>query len=144
MSQYQPRTKPNPNGQLEAEVPDPEVVPRAKRRQFSAEYKLRIVTEADHCTQRGEIGALLRREGLYSSHLTTWRKQRDQGQLQGLTPQKRGRKPDPQAAELARLQRENAHLRRRLEQAELIIDVQKKVAQMLGLTPGETEKDPEA
>jgi transposase-like protein len=126
---------------LEAEVPDPEVVPRAKRRQFSAEYKLRILTEADQCSQRGEIGALLRREGLYSSHLTTWRKQRDRGQLQGLTPQKRGRKRDPQAAELARLQRENAQLRRRLEQAELIIDVQKKVAQMLGLDPDETEKD---
>ena len=143
MSQHQPSTRPNPNGQLEAEVPDPEVIPRAKRRQFSAEYKLRILAEADQCSQRGEIGALLRREGLYSSHLTTWRKQRDQGQLQGLTPQKRGRKPDPQAAELARLHRENAHLRRRLEQAELIIDVQKKVAQMLGLTPVETEKDAE-
>jgi len=143
MSQHQQITKPNPNGQLEAKVPDPEVVPRAKRRQFSAEYKLDILTEADQCTQRGEIGALLRREGLYSSHLTTWRKQRDQGQLQGLTPQKRGRKPDPQAGELARLQRENAQLRRRLEQAELIIDVQKKVAQMLGLTPVESEKDAE-
>ncbi len=143
MSQHQPRTQPNRNGQLETEVPDPEVVPRAKRRQFSAQYKLRILTEADQCTQRGEIGALLRREGLYSSHLTTWRKQRDQGQLQGLTPQKRGRKPDPQAAELARLQRENAQLRRRLEQAELIIDVQKKVAQMLGLTPAEREQDAE-
>ena len=143
MSQHQQSTKPNPNGQLEAEVPDPEVVPRAKRRQFSAKYKLRILTEADQCTQRSEIGALLRREGLYSSHLTTWRKQRDQGQLQGLTPQKRGRKPDPQAGELARLQRENAQLRRRLEQAELIIDVQKKVAQMLGLNPDESEKDAE-
>lgn len=144
MSQHQPNTHLNRNGQLEAEVPDPEVVPRAKRRQFSAKYKLRILTEADQCTQRGKIGALLRREGLYSSHLTTWRKQRDRGQLQGLAPQKRGRKPDPQAAELARLQRENAQLRRRLEQAELIIDVQKKVAQMLGLTPDESEKDAEA
>ena len=143
MSQHQPRTQPNRNGQWEAEVPDPEVVSRAKRRQFSAKYKLDILTEADQCSQRGEIGALLRREGLYSSHLTTWRKQRDQGQLQGLTPQKRGRKPDPQAAELARLQRENAQLRRRLEQAELIIDVQKKVAQMLGLNPDEIEKDAE-
>ena len=143
MSQHQSRTQPNRNGQLGTEVPDREVVPRAKRRQFSAEYKLRILTEADQCSQRGEIGALLRREGLYSSHLTTWRKQRDQGQLQGLVPQKRGRKPDPQAAELARLQRENAQLRRRLEQAELIVDVQKKVAQMLGLTPVETEKDAE-
>jgi len=143
MSQHQPRIQPNRNGQLETEVPDPEVVPRAKRRQFSAQYKLQILTEADQCSQRGEIGALLRREGLYSSHLTTWRKQRDRGQLQGLAPQKRGRKPDPQAAEVARLQRENAQLRRRLEQAELIIDVQKKVAQMLGLTPDEIEKDAE-
>lgn len=137
MSQYQP----NRNGQLEAEVPDPEVVPRAKRRQFSAKYKLRILTEADQCTQRGEIGALLRREGLYSSHLTTWRKQRDRGQLEGLTPKKRGRKPDPQAAELARLQRENERLQARLEQAETIIEVQKKLSQMLGLPPAERDEN---
>ena len=141
MSQHQPRTEPNRNGQLEAEVPDPEVVPRAKRRQFSAQYKLRIVTEADQCSQRGEIGALLRREGLYSSHLTTWRKQRDRGQLQGLTPKKRGRKPDPQAAELARLQRENERLKARLAQAETIIEVQKKLSQMLGLTPAERDEN---
>jgi transposase-like protein len=121
-------------------VPDPEVVPRAKRRQFSAQYKLRILTEADQCSQRGEIGALLRREGLYSSHLTTWRKQRDRGQLQGLSPKKRGRKPDPQAAELARLQRENERLKVRLEQAETIIEVQKKLSQMLGLPPTETDE----
>lgn len=143
MSQHQANIQPNRNGQLEAGVPDPEVVPRAKRRQFSAKYKLRILTEADQCTQRGAIGALLRREGLYSSHLTTWRKQRDRGQLEGLAPKKRGRKPDPQAAELARLQRENGQLRRRLEQAELIIDVQKKVAQMLGLSLAESEQDTE-
>lgn len=141
MSQHQPRTEPNRNGQLEAEVPDPEVVPRAKRRQFSAQYKLRILTEADQCSQRGEIGALLRREGLYSSHLTTWRKQRDRGQLQGLSPKKRGRKPDPQAAELARLQRENERLKVRLEQAETIIEVQKKLSQMLGLPPTETDEN---
>lgn len=140
MSEHQPRTEPNRNGQLEVEVPDPEVVPRAKRRQFSAQYKLRILTEADQCTQRGEIGALLRREGLYSSHLTTWRKQRERGQLQGLTPKKRGRKPDPQAAELARLQRENERLKARLEQAETIIEVQKKLSQMLGLPPAETDE----
>ena len=140
MSQHQPNVQSNRNGQLEAEVPDPEVVPRAKRRQFSAKYKLRILTEADQCTQRGEIGALLRREGLYSSHLTTWRRQRDQGQLAGLTPKKRGRKPDPQAAELARLQRENEQLKARLEQAETIIEVQKKLSQMLGLPPAEKDE----
>jgi len=140
MSQHQPNVQPNRNGQLEAEVPDPEVVPRAKRRQFSAKYKLHILTEADQCTQRGEIGALLRREGLYSSHLTTWRRQRDRGQLAGLAPKKRGRKPDPQAAELARLQRENEQLKARLEQAETIIEVQKKLSQMLGLLPAEKDE----
>ena len=140
MSQHQPHIQPNRNGQLEAEVPDPEVVPRAKRRQFSGQYKLRILSEADQCTQRGEIGALLRREGLYSSHLTTWRKQRARGQLEGLTPKKRGRKPDPQAVELARLQRENERLKARLEQAETIIEVQKKLSQMLGLTPAERDE----
>jgi len=140
MSQHQPNSKPNRNGQLEVEVPDPEVVPRTKRRQFSAKYKLSILTEADQCTQRGEIGALLRREGLYSSHLTTWHKQRDRGQLQGLTPKKRGRKPDPQAAELAWLQCENERLKARLEQAKTIIEVQKKLSQMLGLAPAERDE----
>ena len=140
MSQHQRNIEPNRNGQPEAEVPDPEVVPRAKRRQFSAQYKLRILTEADQCTGRGEIGALLRREGLYSSHLTTWRRQRDRGQLAGLTPKKRGRKPDPQAAELARLQRENERLKGRLQQAETIIEVQKKLSQLLGLEPAEPDE----
>lgn len=140
MSQYQPNIEPGRNGQLEAEVPDPEVVLRAKRRQFSAKYKLRILTEADQCTQQGEIGALLRREGLYSSHLTSWRRQRDRGQLAGLTPKKRGRKPDPQAAELARLQRENERLQARLQQAETIIEVPKKLSQLLGLEPAEKDE----
>ena len=80
---------------------------RAKRRQFSAEYKLRILAEADECTRRGSIGALLRREGLYSSHLDKWRKQRDRRALVGLGGQKRGRKRDPQAAEIAQLRAEN-------------------------------------
>jgi transposase len=83
---------------------------------------------------------LLRREGLYSSHLTTWRRQRDRGQLAGLTPKKRGRKPEPQAAELARLQRENEQLKARLEQAETIIEVQKKLSQMLGLPSAEKDE----
>ena len=122
----------NGNRQRQRHEPDPEVLPRAKRRQFSAEYKLRILAEADECTRRGSIGALLRREGLYSSHLDKWRKQRDRGALVGLGGQKRGRKPDPQAAEIARLERENERLRSRLEQAEQIIDVQKKLAELLG------------
>ena len=116
-----------------ATIPDPEVVVKPKRRQFTAEYKRRILQEAEACTQPGEVGALLRREGLYSSHLTSWRHQRQRGELQGLTPAKRGRKSDPQAAELARLQRANAQLQAQVERAELIIDVQKKLSQLLGL-----------
>jgi len=114
-------------------MPDPEVVVKAQRRQFSAEYKRRILQEADSCAQRGEVGALLRREGLYSSHLNTWRHQRARGELQGLTPAKRGRKANPPAAENARLLRETERLKAQLARAELIIDVQKKVSQLLGL-----------
>jgi transposase-like protein len=126
----------------EAQRPDPEVVPKAKRRQFTAKYKLRILEEADRCTERGQIGKLLRREGLYSSHLSKWRQQRARGQLQGLAPKKRGRKgQDPSVAELARLRRENERLRVQLEQAEVIIDVQKKLAKLLGLNTDETESD---
>ena len=119
-------TQTNADSERQVQVPEPEVLPRAKRRQFSAEYKLRILEEVDACIQRGQIGALLRREGLYSSHLSTWRQQRARGQLEGLSPKKRGRKaPDPAEVELARLRRENERLRGRLEQAELIIDVQR-------------------
>jgi transposase len=121
------------------DIPDPEVVPKAKRRKFSAEYKRRILDEADSCTEPGQIGALLRREGLYSSHLTTWRRQRDRGLIQALSPKKRGRKrKDELEREVARLQRENERLQARLEQAEMIIDVQKKLSKLLGL---ETEEN---
>jgi transposase len=123
------------------QAPDPEVVPRAKRRSFTAAYKLRILEEVAKCDQPGQIGALLRREGLYSSHLTTWRRQQRQGQLRGLTPKKRGRKADPQAAEIATLRKENERLRTRLEQAELIIDVQKKLSRALGLVTEQTPLD---
>lgn len=121
-----------PNGKISEKMPKTEVVARAQRRQYPAEYKLRILRELDSSLGTGETGALLRREGLYSSHLTSWRRQRERGELDGLSPQKRGPKPDPQAVELARLKRENEQLRERLRKAELIIDVQKKVAQMLG------------
>jgi len=121
------------NGHQPVEVPDPEVVAQAKRRRFTAEYRLRILEEVDQCQEAGAIGALLRREGLYFSHLTNWRRQRAADQLQGLRPKKRGRKPDPQAAELARLQRENERLKARLEQAETIIEVQKKLCRLLDL-----------
>ena len=116
---------------------DAEVVPRATRRQFSAAEKLRILQEADGCTQPGQIGALLRREGLYSSQLAKWRRLRARGQLQALTPQQRGPKPvvDAVTEELATLRRENARLQAQLTRAETIIEVQKKVSQLLGLPP---------
>lgn len=117
------------NGPLKADMPDPEVTPPIRRR-FSVTYKQRILDEAERCIQPGELGALLRREGLYASHLTRWRAQRRAGQLE---PQRRGRKANPQAAELARLQRENQRLKAQLERAELIIDAQKKLCQLLNL-----------
>ena len=127
---------------LTTKIPDPEVVPKAKRRQFTAEYKLRIVREADACTAPGQVGSLLRREGLYSSYLSKWRQQREQGQLQALSSEKRGRKgKDLSVAEHAQLQRENERLRVRLRQAEIIIDVQKKLSKLLGLTANRTERD---
>jgi transposase len=128
------------NGTRQEQRPDPEVVPQAKRRAFSAAYKLRILEEADRCDQRGQIGDLLRREGLYSSHLTTWRRQRATGQLSGLSP-KRGRKKDEQIAEVAALRRENERLRAQLNQAELIITAQKKLAQALEQTLSRDEDE---
>lgn len=118
-----------------------EVAAKAVRRRFSAEYKLRILEEAEACTS-GEIGTLLRREGLYSSHLTTWRRQREAGELAGLAPKKRGRKRDPQAEELQRLRKENGRLQVRLQQAEAIIEAQKKLAQLFGL--GSTSESDES
>jgi len=141
MSHSKP-TRTEAGSERQARVPEPEILPRAKRRQFSAEYKLRILEEADACTKRGQIGALLRREGLYSSHLSKWRQQRTLGQLEGLSPKKRGRKaPEPTEVELARLRQENERLSARLEQAEIIIDVQKKLSRLLGLTEDKTETD---
>jgi transposase len=122
------------NEKVKEEMPKTEVVAKAQRKHFSATEKLRILREVDACQGSGEIGALLRREGIYSSYLTTWRRQRERGELDGLAPQKRGPKPDPQAVEIARLKRENERLQKRLEQAEFIIDFQKKVAQMFGKT----------
>lgn len=116
--------------------PDPEVRPRAKRRSFTAAYKQKILAEADAAAGSGAIGALLRKEGLYSSHLTHWRQERNAGIAQGLAPRTRGPKPhiDPSAKEVQRLLRENERLAERLRKAEIIIDVQKKVALLLGRT----------
>jgi transposase-like protein len=123
------------NGTRPAGQPDPEVLLQAKRRTFTAGYKQWVLEEADKCReQSGQIGALLRREGLYSSHLTTWRRQREAGQLAGLTPQKRGRKARLEEAEMSRLRRENARLTHQLAQAELIIEAQKKLSEILGIT----------
>lgn len=123
---------------------DPEVAARAQRRQYSAAYKLRILREVDHCAA-GEIAALMRREGLYSSHLVNWRRQRERGELAGLDPKKRGRKPvprNPLAAEVERLRRETERLQKRLRQAEMIIEAQKKLCEILGLpTHDSSEKN---
>ena len=124
------------NGSEPVAQPEPEVVPKATRRSFSAAYKLRIVEEADQCTERGQIGALLRREGLYSSQLATWRRLRDKGGLQALAPKTRGRRAsqDAREVEIAALRRENERLHKQLEQAELIIGAQKKLAEALEQT----------
>ena len=121
--------------------PDPEVVERPKRRRFSAEYRLRIVREADSYKEPGEIGALLRREGLFSSHLVLWRRQRDAGALAGLRPKKRGPKAKAVDPRVKQLERENARLKRQLEQAETIIEIQKKVAGILGIPLRTSELD---
>jgi transposase-like protein len=115
--------------------PDPEVVADARRRTFSAEYKQRILAEVDAAAaQPGAIGALLRREGLYSSHLVTWRRERQAGILKGLTPHKRGPKSkrSPQEEEIQKLRRENQRLTEELRKAEIVIEVQKKVGALLG------------
>ncbi|SRR5712691_11109924 len=122
--------------------PEIEVVAKAERRRFTAEYKRRIVREADRCTKPGEIGALLRREGLYSSLLTTWRAARDRGELEGLSAKKRGPKvvpPDPRDKKIVEQEREITRWRKRAERAEALVEVQKKVAALLG-TPLESEK----
>ena len=114
---------------------NPELSDRPKRRTFTAGEKLRILEETDRAAGTGEIGAILRREGLYSTTLTDWRRQRAAGTLGALTPARRGPKvspPHPLTAELAKARQENAQLRQRLERAEAIIDVQKKVAHLLG------------
>ena len=123
------------NGKSAEEETKTEVVAKAKRRQHAAEYKLRILRELDECKGTGEAGALLRREGLYSSLVSKWREQRERGSLTGLSGQRRGLKLDTNAAELARLQGENQRLQEQLERAEWIIDVQKKVAQLVGTPP---------
>jgi transposase len=126
--------------------PNPEVVAKPKRRIFTGEYKQRVLEEADKAKEKsGGIGALLRREGLYSSHLTTWRHERAAGILHSLTPQKRGPKSkrSPLDDENQKLQRENQYLREELRKAEIVIDVQKKVAALLGRPLCTTDREPQ-
>jgi transposase len=122
-----------------------EVGAKAERRRFTAEYKLRVLREADQCTQSGEIGGLLRREGLYWSNLTNWRKQRESGELAGLKGKRRGphrREKNPLADRVRELERDKARLKRRAERAEGIVELQKKVSEILGIELGESgEKD---
>lgn len=125
--------------------PDPEVVAKAKRRSFSAEYKRRILKEHEACTEPGEKGALLRREGIYSSYITNWRRQQERGELDGLQSKKRGPRTDSKETDLNKLRDENKRLRERLEQAELIIEAQipqgyaeQKISQILGLQETKT------
>jgi len=130
------------NNQDNVAIPDSEVEPRAIRRHYTAEYKQRILEEIDQASESGEIGVILRREGLYSQAISKWRQQRAEGQLQALSPHQRGRKTQEVGLEeLGRLQCENERLRARLEQAELIIDVQKKLSRLLGLPVENSETE---
>ena len=124
-------------------VQEVEVLAKAKRRRFTLEYKRRILREADRCREAGEIGALLRREGLYSSHVSAWRAARERGERGGPGARKRGpeAKPaDPSAKRIAELERENRRLRHRAERAEALVEVQKKLSQLLGIEPPQDDE----
>ena len=124
--------------------PDPEVPEKKSRRKFTAKYKLRILAEADTCTRSGQLGALLRREGLYSSNLATWRRQKEKGVLKAMTPKKRGRKrkeENPLTQKVVQLEKENIQLQQKLKKAELIIEAQKKMSEILGIAQGLDESD---
>jgi transposase-like protein len=124
--------------------PDPEVPEKKPRRKFTAKYKLSILAQGDECTEQGQLGALLRREGLYSSNLATWRRQKEKGLLTAMAPKKRGRKKkekNPLAPRVAQLERENRRLQQKLKQAELIIEAQKKMSEILGISQDLNESD---
>ena len=128
----------------EVQRQETEVVAKAKRRTFTAKYKREMVRQADACTEPGAIGALLRREGLYSSHLGKWRQEVEQRELDALAPKKRGPKGklvDPQETEMAVLRRENAKLQVRAERAELLVEIQKKVSMILGIELPKIDED---
>jgi len=125
-------------------APDSEVPEKRPRRKFTAKYKLSIMAEADSCIQPGQMGALLRREGLYSSNLTTWRRQREKGLLKAMTPEKRGRKrkeKNPLTKKVAQLENENRRLQQKLKKTKLIIEAQKKMSEILGIARDLNESD---
>src|SRR5512145_2290832 len=129
-------------GETAVTLDNVQVAAKAQRRSFTAEYKRRILKEADACTTPGAVGLLLRREGLYSSHLVEWRRARARGELAALTPKKRGRKPtplDPRDRKLAELERQLAHMTSRAERAEALVEAQKNLAALLG-RPGATAR----
>jgi transposase-like protein len=129
----------------EARVRETEVVEKARRRGFTAEYKLRVLAEADRCTKPGEVGALLRREGLYSSLLSAWRCQRDAGELSARSPKKRGplaQMPDASARRVAELEKQLAQAQVRLKRAEALLDLQKKVSEILGVELPKLDEEP--
>jgi transposase-like protein len=129
------------NNETQNSIPDPEVSEKATRRRFTAQYKIRILQEADNCTGFGQIGALLRREGLYASSLTTWRRQKERGTLDALSAKRRGpkkKKSDFTTRHSVELERENRTLRQKLKQAETIIEVQKKISEILNIPSHQT------
>jgi transposase len=130
------------DGQVNAVLEDVQVAAKPRRRTYTAEYKRRILKEADACATPGAVGALLRREGLYSSHLTVWRRARGRGELAALTPKRRGRKPtpvDPRDRKIADLERQLVQMTGRAERAEALVELQKKMAALLG-RPLESER----
>lgn len=132
------------SGRENRSFPDPEVSEKKKRRRLTAQYKLRILKEADRCKESGQIGALMRREGLYSSSLTRWRRQRDKGLLKALDPKKRGRKPvetNPLTSQIKKLEKDNESLRKKLWKAERIIEVQKKISEILEISQQTDENE---
>jgi len=135
---------PKVDARTDIHPPDPEILEKATRRRFSAKYKMRILAEIDACTEKGQVGRILRREGLYSSNVTKWRKQYGSGALAGLEPRKRGRKAhpvNPMAKKLAAAEREVEQLKKKLRKAETIIDFQKKLSEMLGISQADTGND---
>jgi transposase-like protein len=132
----------NPESTTSLLVPEVEVSAKAKRRIFTLEFKRRILREAEACSRPGEVGALLRREGLYTSHLSAWRAARERGEIVGLSPRKRGRRAkriDPRDGMIRELERENARLKARVERAEALVELQKKVSAILGIALPESD-----